>query len=100
MDGVTIKIIENPDEELCEAVNLQLRTHNQTFNSIFWENLVKKENQPKPLNIFAFAKNNNAIGGLFGTTQFSWLKIDTMGIKKEFRKGNRQNTISASRGLR
>lgn len=80
-----IEIVENPGEDLCEAVNYQLRTHNQASNPIFWEERSKAENQPKPLKIFAFAEDRTFIGGLFGTPQFSWLKIDTMATRKDRR---------------
>ena len=82
---VQIEIVENPGEDLYEAVNYQLRTHNQTSNPVFWEEGGKAENQPKALNIFAFAEDRTVIGGLFGTTQFSWLKINIMATRKDWR---------------
>ena len=85
MNEMQIEIVENPGEDLCEVVNYQLRTHNQTSNPIFWEERGKTENQPKLLKLFAFTEDCTVIGGLFGITQFSWLKIDSMATRKEWR---------------
>ncbi len=84
-NDILIEIIDNPGEDLCEAVNRQLRTHNQTSNPIFWEETGKTDNQPEPLKIFAFDEDRAVIGGLFGTTQFSWLRIDIMATRKDLR---------------
>jgi len=91
-----IEIIENPGEDLCEAVYYPLRTHNQTSNPVMWEEREKPENQPKPLSIFAFAEDRTVIGGLFGTTMFSWLKVDIMATTKELR-GNGVGTALLAR---
>ena len=84
-NGVRIEIVENPAESLVEAVNLHLRTHNQASNPVFWEKRGQDENRPKLLTIFAFDGEGGVIGGLFATTQFSWLKIDIMATQKEHR---------------
>lgn len=85
VNEINIEFVENPSSELIEAVNFQLREHNRTSNKIFWEESGKKERQPQLVKIFAFGPDRTVIGGLFGTTQFSWLKIDIMSVRSEYR---------------
>ena len=79
-----LEAIDEPDEDLREAVYVQLRTHNQTSNPIWWEAREQAENDAKPLNLFAFDDDDcaTAVAGLFATTQFAWLKIDIMAVVK------------------
>ena len=80
-----IESIEEPSDELREAVYVQLRTHNQTSNPEWWWARELPENDPRPLNLFAFGEDGAVTGGLFATTQFSWLKIDIMAVEKDRR---------------
>ena len=80
-----IKSIDSPDDAQCEAVNLLLRTHNQRANSEFWAARAQLENRPAPVHLFAFDGHGEIIGGLFGSTQCAWLKIDIMAVTEESR---------------
>ncbi|PHS13767.1 MAG: GNAT family N-acetyltransferase [Blastopirellula sp.] len=82
---IHFELIADPNDDLCEAVNFQLRTHNQTSSPVHWKKRELDENQPQPLNIFAFDADKNVVGGLFATTQFSWLKIEIMATALELR---------------
>ena len=87
MNAYHVKSIDNPNDELRESVHVELRAHNQTANPHYWEASGKEENDPKPLNLFAFDADDKVIGGLFGCTQFAWLKIEIMATKK-IRRGH------------
>ncbi|MFM1557894.1 MAG: GNAT family N-acetyltransferase [Roseibacillus sp.] len=81
-----LEIIEDPGEDLREeAVYFSLRTHNQNSSPVHWEARDRSENDPNPLNIFAFGADRSVLGGLLGTTQFSWLKVDLMATRLESR---------------
>ena len=80
-----IESIERPDETLREAVNVELRHHNEQANPIWWEKSGNPENDERALNLFAFAPDRVVLGGLFGTTRFSWLKITIMATKHDRR---------------
>lgn len=81
-----IEVVENPGKDLIEAVNYELRTFNQDSNPGTWDERFEPENRPKPVNLFAFAEDRAVIGGLFGTTQFSWLKVEIMATRKDWRR--------------
>ena len=83
---IQIEVVENPGGNLIEAVYYQLRTYNQISNPIFWQARDEPANHPKQLHVFAFAEDRTVIGGLFGTTRFSWLKIDTMATREGWRR--------------
>jgi GNAT superfamily N-acetyltransferase len=80
-----IEAIDNPDETLREAVNVELRGHNEHANPIYWEKSGQPENDERPLNLFAFASDGVVIAGLFASTRFSWLKIIIMSTKRDRR---------------
>jgi GNAT superfamily N-acetyltransferase len=80
-----IESIDNPDEALREAVNVQLRHHNEQANPIYWEKSGKSENDERALNLFAFGPDGVVLGGLFAVTRFSWLKITIMATREDRR---------------
>lgn len=81
-----VRLIEQPDAAQCEAVNAELRRLNETENSVYWEASGKPENDAIPINLFAFDDDGGVIGGLFGSTRFSWLKIDVMATRADLRR--------------
>ena len=102
-----IEVVDDPGEDLIEAVNYELRTFNQTSNPTFWEERSKPENQPDSLRLFAFGEVRSVIGGLFATTQFSWLRIDIVATKEDKRRQGvgralllRAEEIARERGCR
>ena len=80
-----IELIENPGDDLREAINVELRRHNQTYNPEFWAKVSSPENEKHALNLFALAPEGHALGGLFASTRFSWLEVHLMATKQECR---------------
>ena len=102
-----IEAIDNPDGAQCEPVNLILRTHNQRANPEFWAARERMENRSVAVQLFAFDGQNRIIGGLFGSTQFAWLKVDVMAVNGEWRGTGigrallkKAETIARERGCR
>ena len=75
-----IETIAEPSTAQIEAVNSILRVHNQSANSDFWEARGRIENEPVPIQLFASDEVGGVSGGLFGSTQFAWLKVDVMAL--------------------
>ncbi|HVZ40365.1 MAG TPA: GNAT family N-acetyltransferase [Candidatus Kapabacteria bacterium] len=80
-----IELIDDPDSDLLESVNGELRRHNQSANPAFWALRDEPEHEARPLNLFAFAADGEVVGGLFGSTCFSWLMVNIMATKAEHR---------------
>ena len=81
-----IEHIEDPSEDLREAAVFNpLRTFNQAARPVMWELREQPEHEPKPVNLFAFGSEGRVLAGLFGETQFAWLKIDLMATAEEVR---------------
>lgn len=80
-----VREIALPTSEQIEAVNSQLRLHNQTANRRYIDKLGQKEYQPYPVNLFALDSDEKVVGGLFGTIQMNWLKVSVMAVRKEHR---------------
>ena len=78
-------MIDDPDDELREAVHFELRTHNEISSPVYWQASGLGENRPLPLSLFAFDRDQVVVGGLFGSTQFAWLKIEVMATRKDLR---------------
>lgn len=83
----TVESIAESGEALCEAVYALLRAHNEGANPAFWEVRGREENQPVPIHLFAFDGHGGVIGGLMGSTQFAWLKVDIMAVAESARGG-------------
>ena len=82
---IHIQHVESPDDAQCEAVNAILRTHNRRANPDFWAAREMPENEPVPIHLFAYDDGGTIVGGLFGTTQFAWLKVDIMAVAEAAR---------------
>jgi GNAT superfamily N-acetyltransferase len=82
---VRIESIDNPDDAIREAVNVELRRHNEYASPLYWEKSGQPENDERPLNLFAFAPDGVVIAGLFASTRFLWLKITIMSTKQDHR---------------
>lgn len=84
--GYKIEEVVDPSEDLKETgVYDALRTHNQQVAPDFWAARELPENEPKEVSLFAYDEAGKAVGGLLGTTEFSWLKLDLMSTHKEVR---------------
>jgi GNAT superfamily N-acetyltransferase len=80
-----IESIDSPSESLKEAVQIELRRHNERANPIYWSKSGEPENTERPLNVFAFAPDGVVIGGVIASTRFSWLKIVIMATNEDQR---------------
>ena len=69
-----------------DAVYTMLREHNHQSNGEFWESLSQEENQRSPIELIAYDETREVVGGLFGSTQFQWLKVDVMAVIKASRE--------------
>ena len=49
-----IEVIQDPDDELREAVNAELRRHNEIANPVYWEKSHQHDGVEQDLNVFAF----------------------------------------------
>jgi GNAT superfamily N-acetyltransferase len=102
-----LKAIDDPDDELREAVYVHLRTHNQSSNPVGWQARERPENAPRPISLFAYDENGDVIAGLFASTEFAWLKVDIMATAQAHRgKGigrallEKAEAIAVQRGCR
>lgn len=82
---MNILLIEDPDAALRECVNRELRSHNHRENPEFWAKRDMDEHAPAPLNLFAFTPDGEVAGGLFASTQLSWLRVDIMATRADYR---------------
>lgn len=84
--GFRIEEVADPSEDLKEAgVYFALRTHNQKESPEFWAARELPENEPQPVSLFAYDEAGQPVGGLLGTTEMSWLKLDLMSTHLEIR---------------
>jgi GNAT superfamily N-acetyltransferase len=80
-----IESIDDPDASLREAVNAELRRHNELANPIWWARSGDAANAELQLNLFALDADGTVLGGLFGSTSFSWLKISITATRRDRR---------------
>ena len=73
----------------------------------FWNARELPENAPRLVDLFAYDENGEVIAGLFGSTEFSWLKIRIMATAEAHRgKGigsallKRAEEIAVERGCK
>src|SRR5687767_13659890 len=78
-----IKQVDNASPELREAINIQLRAFNRAANPAWYA--ARDAADPQPLELFAFDDDGQALGGLFGETQFLWLKVHILAVHEECR---------------
>lgn len=83
---MTITYIAEPDEALRECVYRALRTHNRLASPEFWAIRDDPRHASTPVNLFAFNPEGEAVGGLFGFTELSWLRIEIMATQAEYRR--------------
>ena len=102
-----LELIREPSPELKEAVQCELRAFNRQANPDWYAARALPENEPQPLNLFAFDNHGQARGGLFGETQFLWLKVSILAVHADFRQQGlgtrlmqRAEAIAVERGCR
>ncbi len=80
-----IESIDDMHDADQETVFTILRNHNQRANPAFWEARERTENEAVPIQLLAYDGKGSVVGGLFGTTQFTWLKTDVMAVEEALR---------------
>jgi GNAT superfamily N-acetyltransferase len=83
--AIRIEQLLTVSPELREAALAPLRAFNQAANPIWYAARDLPENAPVPLNLFAFDAANRVIAGLFGETQFRWLKVQLLAVHADHR---------------
>ena len=68
-----------------ETVFSFLREFNKASNPEYWSLRELPENERKPLEIIAAGPGDSILGGIFGSTQFKWLKIDVLAVREDCR---------------
>jgi GNAT superfamily N-acetyltransferase len=71
---------ELPDAELVKG---WLRAHNVAAVPALWAYLDGPEGDPTPLFVAARDTRGRLVGGLIGSTQLAWLRIDTLAVHPE-----------------
>lgn len=84
--SIDCQLVSDPMDGEREAVNAILREHNQRSNPGFWSARDDAANQALPVSVLARDQSRRIVGGLFGETQFSWLKINIVSVHPEFRR--------------
>ena len=79
------ELIANPEEALRQPVYAALQAFNRQQNPQFYAERELPENEVRPLDLLAYNNDGHVIGGLFGETQFLWLKIHIMAVQEAFR---------------
>lgn len=69
-----------------EAVFALLREHNQAHDNGHWSAIHRPEHEPRTLNVLAEDEHGDVIGGLTGTTQLKWLKLDVLAVREGARR--------------
>lgn len=102
-----IESIDDPSEALREAIQSELRRHNQAAAPDCWAKLDDPDFDARPLNLFAFDSDGAPVGGLFAATRFAWLKIALMATLSTHRRQGigrlllaRAEAIAHGRGCR
>ena len=79
-------LVNSPPESLLDTVRQCLRTYNRDSNPIFFAIVDDPNYAKQPLNVFAFDASDYCIGGLLGSTDLSWLKIDILTVHPDHRR--------------
>lgn len=85
--AVALRVLDVPfDDEQREAVFSALREHNRVHNAGYWDAIHRPENDPKPLHVLATDEHGRILGGLAGTTQLRWFKMDVLAVLEGARR--------------
>jgi predicted N-acetyltransferase YhbS len=63
-----------------------LRDYNLSQNNAFFVAREQPENAPRPIEIVATEPDGRIAGGLIGSTQFKWMKIDLLIVREDLRR--------------
>ena len=82
---IKIEATSKISEKSLESINKILRDYNQNSNPEWWANISKKDNYAEPFYLIASNSDEEILGGLTGSSQFSWLKVDIMAVNEKLR---------------
>ena len=85
MSRFTYEIAGAVDDDTREAIYQELRTFNQSANPEWWAARDEAANAPVPLIVICHDESGDVAGGLFGETQFAWLKLSIMAVRADLR---------------
>jgi GNAT superfamily N-acetyltransferase len=85
--AVSLRVLDVAfDDEQKEAVFAVLREHNRVHNAAYWAAVHRPENEPQPLHVLATDEQGRIVGGLTGTTQLRWFKMDVLAVLEGARR--------------
>lgn len=84
--NVVCELSDAPTADDQESVNSILRDHNRHSTPLHWSALDNGANKAMPVNVLARSESGQVVGGLFGETQFAWLKVNVLAVRKEHRR--------------
>jgi GNAT superfamily N-acetyltransferase len=83
---VDIRVLEEVTDAWKDCVFQELRNFNLERNRTFWELRERAEHKARPLFVMAIDAERAVIGGLIGSSEFHWMKIDIMAVRAPFRR--------------
>ncbi len=86
MDSLRFDVNSAASEELLECVRKFLHAYNRASNPVFYAIVDDPTHTNQPLNVFAFDAPDQCVGGLLGSTDLAWLKIDILVIHADHRR--------------
>jgi GNAT superfamily N-acetyltransferase len=79
--AVALRVFDAPlDAEQTEAVVSVLREHNRVHNAGYWDAIHRPGSEPKPLHVLATDEHGRTVGGLTGTTQLKWFRMEVLAV--------------------
>src|SRR4051812_6582448 len=86
MNSLTINVSpETADDDRAAVLSL-LQAHNRLRNGEFYIARERPENAARPLDVLARDGDGRVVGGLFGETQFRWLKVTYLAVAESARR--------------
>lgn len=68
-----------------EAIKALLREYNRAANPELWAKFDASQAEPQNLHVAGYSVAGELIGGLLATTALSWLKINIMAVREDYR---------------
>ena len=85
--SVALRVFEGDlDDQKKEAIVAILREHNRIHNAGYWDAIHRPGNEPKPLHVLATDEHGVFLGGLTGTTQLKWLRMEVLAVREGARR--------------
>ena len=81
-----LESLDHVSPELRAAALTPLQVFNRDANPTWYTARDLPANAPSPLNLLTFATGGQVVAGLFGETQFSWLKVHLLAVHVDYRQ--------------